>query len=180
MKRKVLVICACGTKRGFTYAMCSEAQSGFGAGGFETEVLYPINMDISHCTGCGSCENGKGCIIDDDMQRIYDSFASAYAVIFCAPIHFSGLSSVMKTVIDRFQTIWFCGDAGPKYMAAMICGGDDEPEFRGAMHVLKALSITAGSEWLGELKISGTDKMKPSDVREGSRAFISSILSGIV
>ncbi|MGE4577561.1 MAG: flavodoxin family protein [Candidatus Methanomethylophilaceae archaeon] len=177
MKRKVLIICACGSKKGFTYTMCSEARDGFLDKGFEVEVVYPINMDISHCTGCGSCEGSGVCIIDDDMQRIYDSFANSDVVIMCTPIHYSGPSSVIKTVIDRFQTLWPRGSSGPSYMACMMCGGDAKPEFRGAMHVFKALSITAGSKWLGELKISGTDARSPSDIKDECRTFVSSIVS---
>ncbi len=177
MERKVLIICACGSRSGFTYTMCSEAREGFLARGFGVEVVYPINMDISHCTGCGSCENGRGCVIDDDMSRIYDSFETSDIVIMCTPIHYSGPSSVMKTVIDRFQTLWPRGSAGPRYMACMMCGGDAEPEFRGAMYVFKALAITAGSKWLGDLSISGTDSKSPSEIREECRGFISSISS---
>lgn len=175
MERKVLIICACGGRNGFTYVMCSEAEDVLIKAGWDVETIYPINMEIGHCTGCGSCKSGNGCIIEDDMDRIYTSFQNADLVVLCAPIHYSGPSSVMKSVVDRFQTLWYCSPSGPKYMAAMMCGGDESPEFRGAMHVFKALAATARSKWIGELKISGTDHKRPSDIKVECRDFASSL-----
>ncbi len=179
MERKVLIICACGRRKGFTYAMCSEAEDVLMKDGFDVEVAYPINMDIGHCTGCGSCKNGNGCVIEDDMVGIYTSFQNADLVVLCTPIHYSGPSSVIKSVIDRFQTLWYISTPGPKYMAAMMCGGDEDPEFRGAMHVFKSLAATARSKWIGELKISGTDRKQPSDIRKECNEFLRSIIAKI-
>lgn len=176
MERKVLILCACGRSKGFTYAMCAEAEDVLVNSGLNVETVYPINMEISHCTGCGSCKNGNGCIIEDDMNRIYALFQNADLVILCTPIHYSGPSSVIKSVIDRFQTLWYCSTPGPKYMAAMMCGGDDEPDFRGSMHVFKALAATARSKWIGELKISGTDHKQPADIKKDCKEFVISLI----
>ncbi len=177
MGRKVLLICACGRREGFTYAMCSEAEAVFKSEGWDVETLYPIEMNIGHCTGCGICKNHKGCVLDDDMESVYESFENAELLLICSPIHYSGVSSVMKTVIDRFQTLWYSSGKGPEYMAAMMSGGHETPEFRGAMHVFKAFAITAGSEWIDELQISDTDRKDYSDVEKESRDFISSLIS---
>lgn len=159
--------------------MCSQAEEVLSEAGWNTKVAYPIDMDIRHCTGCGYCKNGKGCIIKDDMDRIYRSFHNVDLVILCTPIHYSGPSSIIKSVIDRFQTLWYCSSPGPKYMAAMMCGGDDDPEFRGAMHVFRSLAITAGSKWIGDLRISGTDRKQPSDIREECQEFVSSLIAKV-
>lgn len=177
MERKVLLICACGRQEGFTHTMCSEAEKTFRDGGWDVETLYPIEMDIGHCTGCGICKNGKGCVLDDDMDRVYGMFGNADMVLMVSPIHYSGVSSVMKTVIDRFQTLWYSSSEGPKYMAAMMSGGHESPEFRGAMHVFKSFAITAGSEWIGELKIKDTDSKEYSDIEKESREFVSGLIS---
>jgi len=159
--------------------MCAETEDVMIKAGWDVEIVYPINMEIGHCTGCGSCKSGNGCVIEDDMERIYPLFQNADLVILCTPIHYSGPSSVIKSVIDRFQTLWYCSTPGPKYMAAMMCGGDDEPEFRGAMHVFKALAATARSKWVGELKISNTDRKQPLDIRKECNEFVNSLLLAV-
>lgn len=179
MKQKVLILCGCGRHNGFTYAMCSQAEEVLSKAGWDVEVAYPIDMDIGHCTGCGSCKNGNGCVIKDDMDLIYGSLQDADLVILCTPIHYSGPSSIIKSVIDRFQTLWYSSLPGPRYMAAMMCGGDDAPEFRGAMQVFKALAITAKSKWIGDLRIVGTDLKQPSDIREECREFVSSLIAKV-
>lgn len=179
MKRDVLIICACGGRNGFTYAMCSEAGNILIEKGWTPQVVYPMSMDIGHCTGCGSCKDFGECIIDDEMKIIYEAFEEADLVLFITPIHFSGISSVLKTVIDRFQTEWFAPGQGPRYMAAMMSGGDVSPEFRGAMYVFKALAITTGSEWIGDLRIIDTDRKKPSDIKEESEKFVISLIADI-
>lgn len=156
--------------------MCSKAEEVLVKAGYNVEAAYPINMEIGHCTGCGLCKSGNGCVIEDDMSGIYTSFQNADLVIFCTPIHYSGPSSVIKSVIDRFQTLWYCSTPGPKYIAAMMCGGDDKPEFRGAMYVFKALAVTARAKWIGELKISNTDCKQPSDIRKECEEFVSSLM----
>lgn len=113
------------------------------------------------------------------MESVYESFENAELLVICSPIHYSGVSSVMKTVIDRFQTLWYSPGKRPKYMAAMMSGGQETPEFRGAMHVFKAFAITAGSEWIGELQIADTDRKDHSEVEEESRDFIQSLISEI-
>ena len=177
MEPKVLLICACGRREGFTYTMCSEAEKTFRNGGWDAETVYPVEMDIGHCTGCGICENGKGCVLDDDMNSVYESFGNVDLVLMATPIHYSGVSSVMKVVIDRFQTLWHSSERGPKYMAAMMCGGHELPEFRGAMHVFKSFAITAGSEWIGDLKIKDTDKKEYSGIEKEIHDFVLNLMS---
>ncbi len=159
--------------------MCSEAEGIFIENSWIPQTVYPIGMEIGHCTGCDHCKDADGCIIEDDMEIIYEAFEEADLVLFSTPIHFSGISSVLKTVIDRFQTKWFVPGRGPRYMAAMMSGGDASPEFRGAMHVFKALAITTGSEWVDELKITDTDRKKPSDIKDESRSFVRSLIVNI-
>lgn len=156
--------------------MCSEAEAVFRDKGWGVETVYPVEMNIGHCTGCGTCKNGEGCVLNDDMDSVYGFFEDADLVLLVSPIHYSGVSSVMKVVIDRFQTLWYSPGKGPKYMAAMMCGGHESPEFRGAMHVFKSLAITAGSEWIGELKIKDTDNKELSEIEGESREFVSNLI----
>ncbi len=46
------------------------------------------------------------CVVEDDMQDIYDLLDEADAIILSSPIFFYGLTSQLKALIDRAQAMW--------------------------------------------------------------------------
>lgn len=154
--------------------MCESAEEMLRAKGHTVELVIPSEMDIGHCRDCASCGQG-GCIIHDDMSEIYDSFSQADLLILATPIHFSGPSSIMKTVIDRFQPFW--GSRGlrhPACCAAMLCGGSKRPNFENTEGIIRALCITTGMEYRGSLRIPDTDS-GADDVEERVCSFLSAV-----
>ena len=168
---RALVICG-SRKGGFTSEICTSISDGLMSEGIESDIIFPIDMNISHCTGCGECsETGECVIIDDDMDIIYDKFGKADLLVLTTPIHFSGPSSVIKTVIDRFQPYWFSKKDHPAFCAAVMSGGGSEPNFKNTESIFRAFSITTGMEWAGDLRISGTDELELKDVEGPSTEF---------
>ncbi|MDR1404736.1 MAG: flavodoxin family protein [Candidatus Methanoplasma sp.] len=160
---KALIICG-SRKDGFTAEMCRSFSEGLRIHGISSEIFFPIDMHIHHCTGCGLCSGDAGCGIPDDMDLIFNAFGESGLVILATPIRFSGPSSAIKTVIDRFQPVWF-GKAGhPHYAAALLVGGSPDPCFANTISIFKAFSATAGMKWLGHLEVQDADVKKVSDV----------------
>lgn len=147
--------------------MCRSFSRGLASHGISSEIIFPIDMDIKHCTGCGDCSDGS-CVMTDDMRIILDLFQETDFLVLASPIHFSGPSSVIKTVIDRFQPAWFKDMPHPKYATSLLSGGGAEPCFRNTISIFKAFSITVGMEWLDGLNISDTDNMTYRDVERPS------------
>ena len=149
----------CGSRDGgVTSEMCRSFSNGLAAHGICADVFFPIKMNIAHCTGCGSCSGNGVCELSDDMDIFYETFRKCDLFVLATPIHFSGPSSVIKTVIDRFQPIWFKAGEHPAFVVALLSGGGPSPNYRNTVSILKAFSITAEMEWLGHLEISDTDK----------------------
>jgi multimeric flavodoxin WrbA len=121
-------------------------------------------MDVGHCTGCDRCSEEGICWISDDMAVFYKGFRYSDLLVLATPTHFSGPSSAIKTVIDRFQPIWFKKRKHPKYAVALLSGGGASPNFDNTLSIFKAFSATAGMNWLGHLGIPDTDRMEISDV----------------
>ncbi len=159
---KALIVCG-SREGGFTSEMCRSFSEGLASCGIPSEIIFPIDMDIGHCTGCGECYDDGECCIMDDMIHIYNAFGGCDLLILATPTHFSGPSSAIKTVIDRFQTIWFKKAAHPSFAAALLSGGRPKPNFNNTLSIFKAFSITAEMEWLGHLEISDTDNKEISD-----------------
>ena len=159
------VLIVCGSRDGgFTSEMCRSFSKGLEACGISSEIVFPIGMGIAHCTGCGCCSADGECNISDDMDAIFASFERSDLLVLASPIHFSGPSSSIKTVIDRFQPVWFRKREHPAYAAALLSGGGPSPRFAGTVSVFKAFSFTAGMKWLGHLEIAGTDEKGIQDV----------------
>ncbi len=177
MPRAVLL---CGSARtdGVTRSMCDAASDHLGSIGWDAETMMISDLDIHHCTDCGSCR-GSCCVIDDGMDTVYRAFMDSDLLILASPIHFSGPSSLTKTAMDRFQPWWFHRDLPhPGRCAGMLCGGSDEPRFGNTVSIFRAFSITAGMEWVGHLEISGTDRNGSKGVGEKVSAFLDSVLQG--
>jgi len=63
--------------------------------------LYDLN--ITPCKGCLACrkKNEKGCVIQDDMQSLYDEINAADVLILGSPTYWANVSSQMKLFFDR-------------------------------------------------------------------------------
>jgi multimeric flavodoxin WrbA len=151
---------------GFTSEMCRSFSNGLAAHDVSSTLIFPLEMDIEHCKGCGECSAGGKCIISDDMDAVYEEFGRSDLLVLATPIHFSGPSSIIKTVIDRFQPLWFKNDEHPSSAVALLCGGGLSPNFKNSLSIFRSFAITAGIEWLGQLEIPDTDNKNTPDVAE--------------
>lgn len=69
----------------------------------QTEIIELKNMNISHCVGCFGCwkVTPGQCVIRDDMDIIRDKIMESDNIILSFPLYFFGVSSKMKTMLDR-------------------------------------------------------------------------------
>jgi multimeric flavodoxin WrbA len=69
--------------------------------------LFKLNsMNIKPCQDCGGCDKTGKCIINDDIDEIYDAIREADRIILASPIFFFGVSAQAKIMIDRCQAFW--------------------------------------------------------------------------
>lgn len=71
--------------------------------GIDTEILHVGKLTLSGCTACGSCRKSLDdrCIIDDGLNEYIQKMKDADGIIIGSPVHFAGLSGVLKTFLDR-------------------------------------------------------------------------------
>ncbi len=155
---KVLVISG-GSATGNTSVQCQSFLSALPTG-WEGEVLRAGDLEINHCEGCQSCEEG-GCVHDDDMSRVIDAFDSADAVVFATPIRFNGPSSAIKTVLDRFQSLWLSPNTVThrrRFMSFMASAGSDNPDPKPCTTIFRSFCMSFGGEWIEPHVFTGTDR----------------------
>jgi len=158
---KATIICGTADKNGVTQSMCSAASQYLKSVGFDSSIIYPCDLRIEHCRDCGACDHGR-CVIDDDMHLIIDEVSSSDLLVLSTPIHFSGPSSVLKMVMDRFQPYWSDKESDrPSECILLMCGGSPEPRFEFTEKIVKAFCLMLGTEYLGSVSIPDTDSGMP-------------------
>lgn len=85
---------------------------------------------ISPCIGCYKCfKTDKPCIINDDMQQVYDAFLEADVFVIAAPIYYFNLPAQYKAMMDRLHALDMV-DKLPKNkaFALLLTAADDKEE----------------------------------------------------
>jgi multimeric flavodoxin WrbA len=76
---------------------------GMQKAGATIDLFYTKNLKINPCQADYACimkTHGK-CIQQDDMQTIYPKLAQADIIVFATPLYFDGMTSTLKTLIER-------------------------------------------------------------------------------
>lgn len=68
-------------------------------------VISLADLDIKYCIGCNACQKNEknACILNDDMNKIYDSINKCDNIIIMSPIYMNQITGILKNVFDRFN-----------------------------------------------------------------------------
>ena len=69
--------------------------------GAETESWHFSDLDVKPCRGCLSCVQSDKCVINDDMQKLYNALEQADAIILGSPVYMGQMSAQAKIFTDR-------------------------------------------------------------------------------
>lgn len=72
----------------------------------EEDVLFSLaDKSINYCLGCSGCINclENFCVIEDDMQELYQSMIEVEKIIIATPIYMNHITGILKNVIDRWN-----------------------------------------------------------------------------
>ena len=98
----IIGIIASQRKEGNTAFIVNQILEGAKEKGAETEVFSCSDLDIKPCRGCWAChKSDQGCIINDDMQKIYDALEHTDAIVLGLPIYMGQMSGQGKIFTDR-------------------------------------------------------------------------------
>ena len=100
---KIIGFIASPRKEGNTAWIVNKILEGAKEQGAETQSWYFSDLDIKPCRGCLGCHNGsdRGCIINDDMQKLYGAIEHADALVLGSPIYMGQMSAQAKIFTDR-------------------------------------------------------------------------------
>ncbi|AKB55524.1 iron-sulfur protein [Methanosarcina sp. A14] len=69
--------------------------------GFETDTVFISNMEIAPCKVCGACVENDSCVIEDDMEEVYEKMRSADGIIVASPVYMGNYPAQLKALFDR-------------------------------------------------------------------------------
>lgn len=103
-------------------------------GSFERINLYELKF--SPCIECGECDHLGECILQDDMQALYQSYLSADILVVATPIFFYSHTSMVQAFFERFQAFW-----ARKYRLGL-----PHPQGKNPQGILLSLGATKGKK----------------------------------
>ncbi|AIF50241.1 flavodoxin family protein [Pelosinus sp. UFO1] len=99
---KIIGIIASPRKEGNTAWIVNKILEGAKEQGAETQSWYFSDLDIKPCQSCYGCKKGdRGCIINDDMQKLYGAIEHADALVLGSPVYMGQMSAQAKIFTDR-------------------------------------------------------------------------------
>jgi len=101
---KVMGFIASPRNEGNTACIVNKILDGAKEQGAETRSWYFSDLDIKPCRGCLSCHKGdqvRGCVINDDMQKLYCALEQADVLVLGSPIYMGQMSAQAKIFTDR-------------------------------------------------------------------------------
>lgn len=72
----------------------------------EAKVISLANINITPCDACDICWDNNGvCNIEDDLTPILDLMKVAKILVFVTPVYFQNVSSHIKLLMDRSNSL---------------------------------------------------------------------------
>ena len=69
--------------------------------GGSTSKITLRDKVIAPCDGCMGCAQTGKCIIQDDMQEVYEAIRKADGIIWASPVYYWSMSGLTKIALDR-------------------------------------------------------------------------------
>ncbi|HEY3419626.1 MAG TPA: flavodoxin family protein [Methanomassiliicoccales archaeon] len=147
--------------KGNTATLLESFLAGARDAGAETVRFDAAEMAISGCRACNDCQDTGVCVVDDDMERIYEAICRADVLVLATPLYFSGMSSHLKAVIDRCQCLWQNARRGKavqdKSAYLLSVGAMENANFRNVLSEVRSFCIGVGITFRGEVTVPGVE-----------------------
>lgn len=141
--RKLVIIESSPRREGNSILLAKRLAEGARESGAQIEEFALRGMKVGPCIACDSCRKSgaTGCVLPDDMQRIYAAIRAAKALVFASPIYWFGLNAQLKALIDRFYA--FGAEAyaplKDKRFACIFAFGDRDAYESGAINAVRSV-----------------------------------------
>ena len=130
---KIVAIYGSPRRNGNTATLLQQSVRGATEAGATVTEFVLRDMKMSPCLEIYACKESGLCAIKDDFDIVRDHLTAAKGIMLASPIFFYTVSSQIKILMDRCQSLW-----GKKYWI-------DKIPFRQWTATRKGLFISAGA-----------------------------------
>ncbi|HSQ94387.1 MAG TPA: flavodoxin family protein [Methanoregula sp.] len=178
MTRTVIGLLGSPLAGGNTAILLDRALQGAADAGCTVEKIVVNNLDFQACNEMMFCVEHDTCIIDDDMQQMYQKFRTIDGLIIATPVMTMGIPGKLKSFMDRFQVFFMAkyqrkqplvtAEKKLRRRSLVICiAGMNIPEvFVGAKLTLRAFLEIIDCRFADELLISDMDTIRDIRTRQ--------------
>ena len=103
MAIKIIGVLGSPLPEGNTAILLDRALQGARDAGCDVEKIVVANLDFQACNEMMFCKEHETCIMDDDMQPMYQKFREMDGIILATPVMTMGIPGKLKSFMDRFQ-----------------------------------------------------------------------------
>lgn len=104
-KMKILVLTGSPRKNGNSNELARQFIRGAEENGHKIFRFDAAESDVHPCIACNSCGMDGPCVFKDDFEKVRAHIVPADVVVFATPMYYFGISSQLKSVIDRFYAL---------------------------------------------------------------------------
>ena len=160
-------------KSGNTAWAVEKILKGAKQAGAETVLFSSSGLDIKPCRGCLGCVSiGNGCVIKDDMQKIYAELKNADAFVFASPVYMGQMTGQAKVFMDRlfsvnsprFSPHYKEQEAKKKLVLVFTQGNPDKTKFQAYFDYTKQLFEMLEYAVKDTVIIAGTRSTEAKDI----------------
>jgi multimeric flavodoxin WrbA len=102
--------------------LLTAALEPFRAKSWEFRTFLLSQHTVAPCTGCDVCRQTGTCVIDDDMQILYNAYSSCDALIVASPVYYRNITAQLKAVFDRTYAVQNSRPLAGKVAGAIAVG----------------------------------------------------------
>lgn len=144
-------ICGSPRENGRSFALADSLFSGAIEQNPESELAFITiaGMTIEGCDGCDGCKKTCECVIDDEMQMLYEYINESSELVVVCPVYMAGVPSQFKAFLDRLQPYFWADSRHQELRPAqvhLIGEGCDPFGTIGAENSIKSALLVAGYE----------------------------------
>lgn len=98
------------------------------ASGLTYELVLLKDLNIKSCNACGGCYENHKCVINDDMNGLYEKLVNADLLVFGSPTYFSNVTGIMKNFMDRCLPLYLSNELKGKKAVTLTVGNYSKGE----------------------------------------------------
>lgn len=104
--KKVIVVSSSLRKESCSAILAKSFAEGALSMGHVVDFISIKDMNLKYCIGCLSCQSREKCVLNDEMNGLYDKFNQADVLVFATPVYYYSICGQLKTFLDRLNPLF--------------------------------------------------------------------------